>query len=178
MEAPDKSVEMTLKPSPDCLPIALRPERPEDESLLFALYATTREDELDLTGWDAATRSAFVQMQFKAMRQGYASMFPHGQFSIVLSGDIAVGRMVVHRDQSEIRLVDMVLTPDARSRGIGGRLVQTLQAEARQAGKPLSLHVLKGNRAMHLYERLGFHYSGDAGLYQEMTWSASAGATK
>jgi GNAT superfamily N-acetyltransferase len=159
-------------------PLTLRPEQSADETLLLELYATTRQAELDMTNWDAATRAAFVSLQFRAMRQGYASMFPHGQFSIVMLGNLGVGRMVVNRAEHEIWLVDMVLAPNVRCRGIGSRLVQTLQIEARQAGKPLSLHVLKGNRATRFYERLGFNYSADAGLYLEMTWSPSAGLRK
>jgi len=159
-------------------PIALRPEQPADEGFLLDLYASTRQAELNLTNWDAATRSAFVRMQFTAMRQGYAGMFPGGQFSIVLFSGLAVGRIVVHRGDHEIRLVDMALTPEMRNRGIGASLVQTLQAEARQAGKPLSLHVLKGNRVVRFYERLGFHYAGDFGIYHEMTWFPAAGATE
>jgi ribosomal protein S18 acetylase RimI-like enzyme len=159
-------------------PLTLRPEQSADEPLLLDLYATTRQEELALTNWDAATRAAFVSLQFKAMRQGYANMFPHGQFSIVMLGDLGVGRMVVNRAGHEIRLVDMVLAPNVRCHGIGSRLVHTLQTEARQAGKPLSLHVLKGNRAARFYERLGFSYSGDAGLYHEMTWSPSTGLSQ
>lgn len=159
-------------------PLTVRPEQSADEALLLDLYASTRQEELDLTNWDPATRAAFVSFQFKAMRQGYANMFPHGQFSIVMLGDLGIGRMVVNRAELEIRLVDMVLKPDARCRGIGSRLVHALQAEAREAGKPLRLHVLKGNRATRFYERLGFHHAADAGLYHEMTWSADDPTTQ
>ena len=173
----DLNFELSVSNS-DRKPIALRPEQPADEAFLLQLYATTRQEELDLTNWDTATRSAFVSMQFKAMRQGYASMFQHGQFSIVMLGNLGVGRMVVNRAEREIRLVDMVLAPEMRCRGIGTRLVQILQTEARQTGKPLSLHVLKGNRAARFYERLGFQYAGDAGLYYEMTWSPADSTTQ
>ena len=154
--------------------IVLRPEQAADEAFLLELYASTRREELDLTNWDAATRAAFVKMQFNAMRRGYAGMFPHGQFSIVLLHDHAIGRMVIHRAEHAIRLVDMALMPEARCRGIGTRLMQILQAEARQARKPVSLHVLKGNRAARLYERLGFRRTGGDALYDEMTWLPSA----
>jgi ribosomal protein S18 acetylase RimI-like enzyme len=155
-------------------PVILRPEQPTDEAFLLELYASTRREELELTQWDAATCAAFVKMQFKAMRQGYASMFPLGQFSIVLLQEQAIGRMVIHRGEQEIRLVDMALMPEARCRGISTLLVQTLQAEARQSGRPIRLQVLKGNRAARLYERLGFRRTGDNGIYDEMTWLATA----
>jgi ribosomal protein S18 acetylase RimI-like enzyme len=173
-------VDQPTKPDliSDQPPLSLRPERPTDEALLLELYTATRQEELALTNWDATTRAAFVSMQFKAMRQGYAHMFPHGQFSIVILGDLAVGRMVVNRSENEIRLVDMALAPEMRCQGIGTRLVHTMQTEARQAGKPLSLQVLKGNRATRFYERLGFQYAGDAGLYYEMTWSPADSTTQ
>ena len=155
-------------------PIALRPEQPADAAFLLELYASTREEELELTNWDGATRAAFVKMQFQAMRQGYAGMFPDGQFSVVLLGDRAIGRMVIHRAQDEIHLVDMVLAPAVRCQGFGARLVRTLQAEARAARQPVSLQVLKGNRARRHYERLGFHCTGDNGPYDKMTWQPPA----
>jgi GNAT superfamily N-acetyltransferase len=178
MDKPDNLALNATDLNPEHPPIALRPEQQADETFLLELYTTTRQEELVLTNWDAATRAAFVKMQFKAMRQGYAGMFPDGQFSIVLLGDLAIGRIVVHRGKPEIRLVDMVLTPEMRNRGIGTNLVKALQAEARQAGKLLCLHVLKGNRAARFYERLGFHYAGDTGLYLEMTWLPTIGATQ
>ncbi len=165
MDGPVKPALESSRP-----PVTLRPEQPEDEAFLLELYASTRQQELDLTQWDAATRSGFIKMQFKAMRQGYAAMFSRGEFSIVLRQDQAIGRIVIHRGEHEIRLVDMALMPEARCRGIGAFLVQTLQEEARQTRKPILLQVLKGNRAARLYEQLGFRCTGSNGPYDEMTW--------
>ena len=178
MDQPDNQALNVPDLNPGHPPIALRPEQPADETFLLQLYTSTRQEELDLTNWDAPTRAAFVKMQFQAMRQSYASMFPDGTFSIVLRGDLAIGRIVVHRDKHEIRLVDMALTPEMRNRGIGTKLVKALQVEARQAGKPVRLHVLKGNRAARFYERLGFKFAGDTGVYLEMTWPPAVGATQ
>lgn len=160
------------EPVPDCSlsPVTLRPEQPADEPFLLELYGSIRKEELDLINWDANARSAFIKMQFKAMRQGYANMFPDGQFSIVMLRDLAIGRIVIQRGAEEIRLVDMALTPETRCRGIGTRLLQTLQAEAQQIRKPLKLHVLIGNRAEHFYQRLGFQPVDDTGLHREMKW--------
>ena len=59
--------------------VALRPECAGDEAFLFTVYAGTREDEMALTGWDATTRNRFLEFQFRAMRQGYVSMFPNAE---------------------------------------------------------------------------------------------------
>ena len=151
--------------------LALRPEQPGDEAFLLKAFATTREEELALTNWDAATRAAFIASQFKAMRAGYASMFPDGEFSIILLDGKPVGRMVVHRTDGEIHVVDMILLPEFCSRGIGRRLMEELIAEA-ATGKFISLHVLKMNRAIRFYTRLGFVKTGEAGPYDKMEWRA------
>jgi ribosomal protein S18 acetylase RimI-like enzyme len=148
--------------------VSLRAEQSEDEKFLFEVYASTRQEELDLTGWDEAARQGFLAMQFQAMRQGYRSRFPSAEFSIVMLGDQAIGRMVTDRSGAEIRVVDLALLPVGRSQGIGTLLMQRICAEAAGARKPVRLCVLKGNRAIGWYERLGFRKIGEAGFHDEM----------
>jgi ribosomal protein S18 acetylase RimI-like enzyme len=150
--------------------LSLRPERPEDESFLFEVYAGTRQEELALTGWDAPTRTAFVQMQFKAMRQGYASQHPRAQFCVILVSGNPVGRMVVDRSEENICLVDMALLVEHRGKGIGTILMRELLAEAARVAKPIRLHVFKQSRPIRWYERLGFCKTGDNGAYDRMEW--------
>ncbi len=152
------------------LTVELRPERPEDESFLREVYACTRQEELDRTGWDAATRAAFLDMQFHAMRRGYRAMFPRGEFAVILRDGQPVGRQVVHRTGTEIRLVDVALLPAQRGRGVGTALLQTLLAESARSGIPVRLQVLATSRARRLYERLGFTRIVGDGLYEELEW--------
>jgi GNAT superfamily N-acetyltransferase len=44
-------------------------------------------------------------------------------------------------------------------------LLRRLQDEARDAGKPLRIHVERFNPALRLYERLGFTPIADRGVY-------------
>lgn len=147
-----------------------RPERPEDEPLLFELYSSTRQEELDAVNFPAEMRGPFLTMQFTAQRRGYASTFPNANFQIILVNGQDAGRMVIDRANSEIQLVDMVLLPGHRNVGIGTALVQALIHEAAAAKKPIRLHVLQGNRAIRLYERLGFRKTAEMGIYDEMEW--------
>ncbi len=156
--------------------ITLRPERAEDDAFLLAVYASTREEELAAVGWDAATRGRFLDMQFRAMRQGYRGMFPDAQFAIILLDGRPVGRAVVDRSGEAIHLVDLALLGPERNRGIGTRLLRQWTGEAAQANRPLCLRVLKGSRARPLYERLGFTQTGDDGLYESLEWRARDGA--
>jgi GNAT superfamily N-acetyltransferase len=150
--------------------ISLRPEQAGDESVLFEIYASTRKEELDLTGWDAATRQAFLNHQFSAMRNGYRSMFPQAVFSIILLGGRPIGRQVVDRTPDEIRLVDIALLPDFCGRGIGTKLMRDLLAEATEVGKPIRLQVLIHSRATSFYTRMGFRQVGEPDVYETMEW--------
>ncbi|MEO8698758.1 MAG: GNAT family N-acetyltransferase [Kofleriaceae bacterium] len=51
---------------------------------------------------------------------------------------------------------DLVVATAHRNRGLGAELVRDCQAAARARGVPLRLSVLDGNRAIELYQRLGF----------------------
>jgi hypothetical protein len=41
--------------------IGFRPEEPDDEPFLCRLYATTRTEEMALTGWPAEQQEAFLR---------------------------------------------------------------------------------------------------------------------
>ena len=82
-----------------------------------------------------------------------------------------VGRLLVHRGACEIRVVDLGLLPEHRNQGIGGGVLQALLHEADEARTPVRLHVATFNRAMKLYERLGFAPIRTDGIHVEMEWS-------
>jgi len=150
--------------------ISLRPEQPDDVGFLFEVYASTREEELALTNWDESTRHAFLTQQFNAMRQGYRSMFPAGEFSIVELAKKAIGRLVINRSEIEIRVVDLALLPSSRGCGRGTFLMHQIMAQAAGAGKTVRLCVLQNNRARHWYERLQFRKIGETGFSDELEW--------
>jgi N-acetylglutamate synthase-like GNAT family acetyltransferase len=152
--------------------ITLRAELPEDEPLVFELYSSTRQAELDAMGWSNEMRASFLTMQFKAQQRGYRSEFSQAAFQIILVNNQAVGRMVIHRTSDAIQLVDLVILPERCNGGIGTALITGLIKEAAAAQKPLRLTVLQGNRATRLYQRLGFTKMGESGLYVEMEWRA------
>lgn len=148
--------------------LTLRPETGDDEPLLFALYSSTRADELALTGWDADTCQSFLRMQFAAQRSGYGQMFPNAQFNIVMAGEVPIGRIVVNRAAHEIRVVDLVIAPEERNGGVGTELMRPLIAESANVKLPLRLCVVRGNRALRFYERLGFVKTGELATHLEM----------
>jgi len=150
--------------------VSLRHEMPGDEAFLFAVYASTREAELAMTGWDEAACTAFLNMQFRAMRVGYRTSFPNAEFSIVLVDECPVGRLVVNRGAREVCVVDVALLPASRNKGFGTTLMRNLLAEVEVSGKPVRLRVQKGSRANRFYQRLGFKQIEEFDFDVEMEW--------
>ena len=135
----------------------LRPERPDDLQFLFDLYASTRADELDLTGWDSAARANFLTMQFSAQQSHYRTHHPQTQFDIVELDGLPVGRLYVRRGDREVVLMDIALLPAFRNKGIGSELLGALIDESVAARKVLTLHVETNNPRAHAwYTRFGF----------------------
>lgn len=81
--------------------------------------------------------------------------------------------MLVIRSETAIHLADIALLPQYRNQGIGRFLIQKLLAEATQALKPVRLQVRQSNRALRLYQRLGFSKVSEQGIHFLMEWLPS-----
>ena len=151
--------------------IALREAGPGDEAHLLAVYGGTREDELAMTDWDDAQKRAFVEQQFRAQDTYYRANYANASYQVILVDEQPAGRLYVARWPDEIRIMDIALLKAYRGRGVGGRLLADLQAEAASEGKPLRIHVERFNPALSLYVRLGFRLVEDKGVYLFLEWS-------
>jgi ribosomal protein S18 acetylase RimI-like enzyme len=154
--------------------LALRSVRSEDDDFLFRLYASTRQEEMSAWGWDAAQQNAFLRMQLRAQRQGYAADYPEADHQVILADDQPVGRLMVNRTEKEVILVDIAVLSEHRNRGLGAALIHDLMADCQASRKPLRLQVAKGNRAARLYKRLGFTTTGEDDIYCHMWWDPTA----
>lgn len=155
----------------------LQPVKAEDEPFLFEVYASTRADEMKMVGWDKPQQEVFLRMQFNAQRSSYAAQFPNADYRVVVQDGQPAGRLIVDRSGEDILLIDIALLPGFRNLGIGSTVMKQLIAEAVATHKPLKLHVEKFNRALRLYERLGFSAVGDNGIYVEMIWQPDQSAS-
>ena len=150
--------------------ISFRPEQPGDEAFLCALYASTRADEMALTGWNRAQIDAFLRMQFQLQTTHYRKHYAEASFQIILLDDAPAGRIYVFYGPSEIRLMDIALLPLHRGLGIGRFVIENLLREAAQLNKPVTLHVERFNPALRLYQRMGFRVIEDQGVNFQMEW--------
>jgi len=150
--------------------VTLRPALPEDEPFLYELYCTTRADEIAAFGWDRAQQEAFLQLQFRGQQRHYQDQQLDVDSRVILGDGAPIGQIIVMRSDREIRLADIALLPENRRSGIGTSLIADLCREARQSGRPVTLHVEKSSRATGLYERLGFVTVGETGFHYKMEW--------
>jgi ribosomal protein S18 acetylase RimI-like enzyme len=143
----------------------LRPACGTDDRFLRRVYASVREDELARLPWDEADKEAFLRQQFDAQDAYYREHYEGATYDVIEVDGEPAGRLYVARWEDEIRIMDIGLLPEHRGAGIGTRLLRDLLDAGRRAGKRVSIHVEKHNRALRLYERLGFATVADRGVY-------------
>lgn len=146
--------------------VALRAvQRRADEEFLYAVYASTRAEELAIVPWTDAEKDAFLRMQFDAQDRYYREQRPNSASDVIVVDGQPAGRLYVDRLTDEIRIVDIALLPEQRGRGVGTLLIRRVLDEASATGRPVTIHVARGNRARVLYERLGFRQISTTGVY-------------
>jgi len=154
--------------------LTLRLITPDDSDFLYRVYASAREAELALTGWDDAQKMAFLRMQFNAQHAYYQEHYTTAQFLIIELEGEPIGRLYVVQWPDEIRIIDIALLPEYRDRGYGTRLLDNILAEGARAGLPVTIHIEQFNPALKLYERLGFRPITAHGVYYLMEKKPSA----
>ena len=158
--------------------ISLRPSTPADEDFLRLVYAESRREELDQVEWPPGQREAFLRSQFDAQAAHYLHHYPGAEFSIIEYNSQPAGRLYVRRSPAEIRIMDIAINPDYRSKGIGTALLEQIIEEGRAANQVVSIHVEKFNPALRLYERLGFRAVDDRGAYWFLEWKGQQAAAR
>jgi ribosomal protein S18 acetylase RimI-like enzyme len=148
----------------------LRPVEEADRDFLFRLYASTRDEELSVTGWSEEQKRAFLLQQFEAQTADWAANYPGADRRLIEVDGAPAGRFYVLRAAAEICLIDIALLPEYRRLGIGGELLRRLLEEARERGLPVTLHVEVFNPARSLYARHGFRVVEDRGVYLFLRW--------
>jgi GNAT superfamily N-acetyltransferase len=150
--------------------IRLRPATADDASFLLELYKSSRGDDLRGLGWNEDRIGEFLAMQYEAQQRFIESEYQLADNQIILHDNRALGRLLVDRRADEIRCVDIALLPEHRNQGVGTFLLRQLQEEANRARKPLRSQIIRFNRAVSLFERLGFARTSETGTHFQMEW--------
>ncbi len=154
------------------LGISYRPVADEDLPFIAAVYASTRAEELAMTGWSDEMKQQFLAHQFNAQTTDYARNFPDAERLVIRHEGEDVGRLYIDEESACLHLIDIALLPSARGRGLGGAILADILDSARSAGKSVMIYVEKNNPARRLYDRLGFVCESDEGVYDLLRWSA------
>ena len=141
----------------------LRPVTADDEHDLWDLHKATMRGLVDqVWGWDEAVQREFFRAYLDA-----------GNLSIIVVDGEAVGAVQVHTADDHYLLSQIEVAPAHQGQGYGTRVIRRLQEQATQDGRSIQLQVLKVNpAALRLYERLGFHRTGETDTHRHLTWSS------
>jgi ribosomal protein S18 acetylase RimI-like enzyme len=151
--------------------LSFRAATPSDQDFLFALFGSTRSEELAGLSSDPKQAEAFIKMQFTMQLQNFRALYPTADNNIIQLAGQPIGRILIERTAAEFLLLDIAILPEYRSNGIGGTLIQDLLTEASAQARPVRLYVVNSNPAARLYERLGFSPISNDGVYVEMKWT-------
>ncbi|SLN71817.1 Acetyltransferase (GNAT) family protein [Roseovarius albus] len=126
---------------------ALRPGTEAD--FLFARHLYLKSMKPLLMALDA-----WNEDEIETAFRGY---FIPEEIRIVTRNGTDVGWIQISHTDQEYCLDQLHLLEEARGQGIGTVLINDTIAEAARENKNVSLSLVKGNSAIELYRRLGFH---------------------
>ena len=91
----------------------------------------------------------------------FRSYFIPDEVRIIIVDDADVGWIQVSRTDGEFCIDQLHLLEEVRGQGIGSALIAATIKDAAAENKNVSLSLVKGNPALRLYQRLGFHQVGE-----------------
>ncbi len=131
-----------------------------DESLMFEVYASTREEEMKAWGWGEQEQVVFLRMQYDVQCRSYSMQYPGLVKQVIVCEGVKVGRILTTSSEEGLTIVDIAILPGHRGRHIGTAVLEKVCQDAMDCGVSVRLSVRHDNRAIRLYHRLGFECVG------------------
>ena len=137
-------------PLPDNL--TLREATAADKDFAYQVKkAAFREYVEQVWGWKEADQWKLHDRRFRAE-----------DFTVIAVNDVDTGTMYVTQEPDCVQVHQLYILPEHQGQGVGRACMAAVMDWASQLGLPVRLRVLKVNpRAAALYERLGFHVTGE-----------------
>ena len=158
--------------------LRFRPMDEVDLPFLSRLYASTRQDELAPLPWTDAEKAAFLDMQFQAQHRHYMAHYPEADWLIVVHDGLPAGRLYLEGWSQEVRVIDIALLPEHRSRGFGAAMMRDVMDQAAATRRAVSIHVEHDSPAQRFYRRLGFVKIAEKGIYHLLRWTSPPGPSE
>lgn len=154
--------------------ISLRTINKTDNDALLQIYASTRLEELKLaTNWSEELKQKFLEFQFNAQHNYYQEIYTGAHFWMIEKKGEAIGRLYLDEnfENKTVRIIDITLLPEWRSKGIGNQIIMDIIHFAAKRNQPVSIHVESFNPAMNLYKKMGFELIDITnGVYHLLEW--------
>ena len=125
--------------------VTLRPANPADETFLLDLRRSTMTEHLERAGEPIDEKAHWERLRFR-----------FNDAHIVCRGSERLGMFKFYRAPNVWTIVQIQIAPKHQGQGIAARLIGEFLEQADIARVPVMLSVLRGNRAINLYRRLGF----------------------
>jgi ribosomal protein S18 acetylase RimI-like enzyme len=137
----------------------IRPALESDKAAIWRLYEDAFRHHIEVIwGWDTAWQEEYFDKAFARLATRVVEV--DGCFA---------GYVQVDPGSEEDYLSMLILHPDARSRGLGARLLSAIQADSKRAGRGIYLRVFRTNAAaLRFYEREGWTLVGNEGDFLVM----------
>lgn len=131
---------------------SLRKATPSDRPFAEALHKRCYEDVVvrQFGAWDPESQKRSFEYEWN----------PDCYQIIVYRGN-DVGVLAEERRLDHLYLIQIQIDPSVQNQGIGTDVLTDLCERARSIGLPVRLQALRCNRAVKLYERMGFQYQGE-----------------
>ncbi len=153
--------------------LCLRPEAgdPADAAFLFALFASTKAEEMACMPLDEAGRAFLLTMQFRSMTESYRRQFPSARFEIATLDGVAIGRLITDVRADCVYYAEVALLPAWRGGDIATALMIAALDEPRRLGKPARVMVLVNNTpSLCLCRRIGFIVRVERPPFLDLEW--------
>lgn len=136
-----------------------RPATPEDKEFARLVHHLAYHEVVlhQFGRWDEREQDAY-----------FAAAWPKHDHEIVEWNGEACGYVAVELGCRRVDVHELVLHPDHHNRGIGTTILLEAVSAAGSLGASVHLQVLHANRAVALYERLGFEQSGETATHRQM----------
>jgi ribosomal protein S18 acetylase RimI-like enzyme len=140
----------------------LIPASVEDKAWLERLRRDVYQELFKATfgGWDEG----------RHVRQ-FKECWERGHISIIKVDTSRVGMIQLFEQGGALDVGEIQIQPSHQSQGIGSRILKDTIAQAHKQGKKVTLSVgLKNDRALQLYQRLGFRKVAQSETHQHMVF--------
>ena len=149
----------------------LRPERPDDEDFLYALFRSHSWSGVAAMPVDDAMKESLLRMQFRSQTMTYRAQNPDARFDILERDGVKFGRYIVAEDHGIATFVDFALLPGERGAGLGTAVVRRMVEWVGERCPVVRLSILWNNEAsLRMTRRVGFVQVGETPPYVLMEW--------